>query len=397
MENKIIILIVLSLFLVGCSFNGEYDDRYLNETDEISELDEFESDSFNYSVEKIVDLTYPWGMSFINDDLILVTEKTISNLNLINTSDFSVNLIDGIPEIHHTGQGGLLDVEFDSVSDYVYITYTVINNQSESSVSLGRGILNLDDYSLDDFEVIYTAKPYVESGAHFGSRVTLDGDGYVYMTVGDRGSKDFSESHPSQNLSNDLGSTLRFYENGSIPNDNPFVNDSKYSDAVYSYGHRNSQGMVLNPYTNEIWQSEHGERDGDEINAIVKGGNYGWPLYHYGCEYGTENPVGNMPHENDDIVDPLYYWNCTSGGFPPSGMTFYTSDRFEEITGDLFVSNLAGRYLGHFKVDNNSVQEVEPLLSDYEYRIRDVIESPDGYLYVITDEGDDYMMRLSID
>jgi aldose sugar dehydrogenase len=215
------------------------------------------------------------------------------------------------------------------------------------------------------------------------------------VTTGDRQLKDFGPDHVAQDASNDLGATLRLEADGSIPDDNPFVDDPDASDAIYSYGHRNVQAIAFHPETGELWQAEHGEEAGDEINVIEAGGNYGWPIAHYGCEDDTEIPVGDEPHEREDTVDPVHYWECPDDGFPPSGATFYDGEAFPDWQGDLFVGNIFWEYLGRFTVDGRDVEEVDPLLADCGWRIRDVEVAPDtGHLYVLLDEEDAPVVRV---
>jgi len=229
------------------------------------------------------------------------------------------------------------------------------------------------------------------------------------MSVGDRQFKDFGPDHVAQDRTNDLGTILRFEPDGSIPTDNPFVDSDERSssgsrakpgddpdarDPIYSYGHRNPQGLAVHPETGALWASEHGERDGDELNVIEAGGNYGWPVATYACEYGTNRPVGDSPAEREDLIPPVYYWECGSGGFPPAGMTFYDGP-ISEWQGDLFVGNLAGTYLGRFAVDGTDVTEREPLLADRGWRIRAVETAPEtGHLYVAVDAGSAPLVRL---
>jgi aldose sugar dehydrogenase len=213
------------------------------------------------------------------------------------------------------------------------------------------------------------------------------------MTIGDRGDKNF-EDHPSQDPSNHLGTTVRLEPDGSVPEDNPFVDDDEVADEIYSYGHRNAQGMAVHPDTGELWQSEHGEQDGDEINIVEGGGNYGWPVATTGCEYGTDIPVGVHPDEYPDGVAPVHYWECGTGGFAPGGMAFYVGDEFPEWQGDLLLAGLEPEYLARFTVDGTSLQEAEPLLEGHG-RIRDVAVSPiDGAIYVAIDDDNVPLVRI---
>ena len=345
-------------------------------------------------VEVAQGMSSPWGITQLENKF-LITEKQ-GELKAVDRNTGDKQALEGVPEVDGSGQGGLLDVEIHpdfSDNELVYLTYSA-NNEDSSATHLGRGELNLERGKIDGFEVLHVAEPFKESGSHYGSRVVFDEDGYLYFTIGDRGEKDFGEDHVSQNTSNELGATLRLEDDGSIPEDNPFVNKSGIKESIYSYGHRNVQGMTVHPETGEIWQSEHGEEDGDEIN-IAEPGNYGWPVTHTGCEYGTDQPVAEDPQDNPDVKDPVYYWECGTGGFPPAGITFYTGEAFPDWEGDLLVGNLAGQYLGSFEVNGTEVQEKEPLLEQQDWRVRDVeVEEDTGYIYILIDEDDAPLVRL---
>lgn len=378
--------------VAGCAEGAEDEDDESDESDE-------EQDGTDFEIEEVADdLSNPWAIAFLpNESEMLITELE-GNLSLLDRDDGTLERIDGTPEVYAEGQGGLLDVALHpNFPDecWVYLTYSVTNDDGESATALGRGRLDTEEQTLQDFEELYVAEPYIEGDGHFGSRIIFDDDQMLYMTTGDRQLKDFGEDHVSQDTSNGVGATLRFMPDGTIPDDNPFVDDPDAHDAIFSYGHRNSQGMTTHPESGEIWQSEHGEEDGDEINIIEAGGNYGWPIAHYGCEYDTDIPVGDLPDERDDTVNPVYYWECGSGGFPPGGMTFYDGEAFPDWQGDLFVGNLPGEYIGRFTVDERDVEETTPLLDDQEWRIRDVEVAPDtGHLYVVIDEESAPLVRL---
>ncbi len=348
------------------------------------------------TAETVVDgLVHPWGIEFLPGDRAVVTERD-GALLLVDLDAGRAEPIDGPPEVSTAGQGGLLDVAVHPDSpDQLYLTYAGTDENDDTTTMLGRGQLDPDAASLSTFERLHVAEPFVDSSNHYGSRVVFGDDNAVYVTVGDRQFKDFGPGHVSQDTTNELGATLRLAPDGSIPTDNPFVDDPAVRDAIFSYGHRNAQGMTVHPETGALWQSEHGEEDGDELNIVEAGGNYGWPIATYGCEYGTDDPVGDHPDERGDVVEPVYYWECGSGGFPPAGMTFYDGAAFPDWQGELFVGNLAGRYLGRFAVDGRDVSEREPLLADHGWRIRDVETHPDtGHLYVLVDDGDAPLVRL---
>ncbi len=344
----------------------------------------------------------PWGLAFVpGTELLLVTEKR-GELAVVDTATGEVERVPGVPQVDASGQGGLLDIEVDPAfpdSAWVYLTYSASDGSGATSTHLARARLDLDGgldaARLADAEVLFAAEPFVASAVHYGSRVAIAPDGRLLVTVGDRGSKDFDD-HPSQDPSTTIGTTVRLEPDGSIPPDNPFIDDPDVADEIYTYGHRNVQGMTIHPETGEVWQSEHGERDGDEINVLEPGGNFGWPVAHTGCHYGTTDPVGDHPSEREDTVDPRFAWECTSGGFPPAGMTFSTGEAFPAWDGDLLVGGLASRYLARFTVeDNGDLAERDPLLADEGWRIRDVAVGPhDGAVYLAIDDTDVPLIRL---
>lgn len=353
------------------------------------------------SVETVAEgFDQPWGLAFLpgEDGELLMTEAA-GTLSLVNTESRETSEISGVPEVDTGGQGGLLDVaphpDF-SDSPWVYLTYSASDDTGATSTHLARGMLDLgqDSLELEDVEELFAAEPFEQATDHYGSKIAFDPDGYLFMTIGDRGDKNFDD-HPSQDTSTTIGTTLRFEPDGSVPQDNPFVDDADFADEIYSYGHRNVQGMTVHPETGELWQSEHGEQDGDEINIVEAGGNYGWPEAHTGCEYGTDEPVGDDPTERDDIVDPVHHWACNTGGFAPAGITFYQGEEFPDWEGDLLVSGLAPEELTHFTVEGTDVEEGEPLLADEGWRIRNVTVGPhDGAIYVAIDTEDAPLVRI---
>lgn len=348
----------------------------------------------------VTDLDTPWGLAFLPDGShLLITERDAGRLQLVDRRDWTMTPVEGVPAVHSGGQGGLLDVAVSTAEDgelFVFLTYSASVDSGGTTTHLARARLELSTPELIDRRLLFSAEPAMNSTQHYGSRVLALED-ELFVTVGDRGDKTFDEptAHVSQDRTNHLGSTIRLRPDGDVPSDNPFVDDPDVRSEVFSSGHRNSQGMTVHPETGDLWQSEHGERDGDEFNLITPGGNYGWPVTHHGCQYQTDEPVGDPPEEHDDIVNPVHYWECTSGGFPPAGMTFATDPPRSEWAGDLFVGNLAGEYLGRFTVNGESVEEQEPLLSDRNWRIRDVTQAPDeAALYVLIDATPAPLVRL---
>ncbi|MDV6014712.1 PQQ-dependent sugar dehydrogenase [Haloechinothrix sp. LS1_15] len=339
----------------------------------------------------------PWGLAFLPGTEQLVVTQLPGALSVVDTASGEVRDIGGVPDVAFAGQGGLLDVavhpDFPE-PDWLYLTYAAADEAGATTTHLARARLDLDGERLDDVEVLFTAEPFRTGEQHYGSRVVVGPDSMLYVSVGDRGDKDFDD-HPSQDTATTLGSTVRLAPDGAIPDDNPFVDDPAVADEIYSYGHRNAQGMAVHPATGQLWQSEHGEEDGDEINIVEAGGNYGWPEAHTGCEYGTDTPIGDHPAERDDIVDPVHYWECGTGGFPPAGITFYEGDQFPDWQGDLLVSGLvAGDGLARFTVDGAEADHAETLLTEQDWRIRDVESGPDGAVYIAIDDEDTPLVRL---
>ena len=353
-----------------------------------------------FAVETVAEgLEHPWGIALLPDeDRLLLTERDAGRLSLVDLKGGRREPIEGTPEVYSGGQGGLLDVAIHPAfpeEPWVYLSYSAANDAGASSTHLGRGRLDPENARLSTFESLHAAEPFVDSDGHYGSRIVFGTDGAIYQSVGDRQFKDFGPDHVAQDPSNELGTILRLAPDGSIPEDNPFTGESGIPDTIFSYGHRNPQGLAVHPRTGEIWEAEHGERDGDEINVLEGGGNYGWPVATYACEYGTDEPVGDRPDERDEFVEPVHYWECGSGGFPPSGAAFYDGEAFPEWRGDLFVGNLAGEYLGRFVVDGRGVRERKPLLADRGWRIRAIESaSDDGHLYVAIDDDPGPLVRL---
>ena len=346
-------------------------------------------------VETVVDgLTHPWGLADGGSDgSLLVTERDPGRLRRIDPAAGTTTEIDGVPAVDAAGQGGLLDVTRGPEGAWVYLTYAIAA-ENGTTTRLGRGRLEAGGDRVTDFETLYTAEPAVDSSGHYGSRVAFGPEGSLYMTVGDRQFKNFGPDHVAQDRSNDLGTTLRLEPDGSIPDDNPFVDDAAAQDAIYSYGHRNAQGLDIHPETGAIWESEFGESDGDEINVIERGGNYGWPVADEGCTYGTGQPIGVSHDDREDVIAPVFGWPCGEDGPAPSGMTFYDGEAFPGWEGDLFVGGLVTQRVVHLAVDGDDVREAEPLLADRQQRIRDVTVGRDGALYVAVDAGDAPILRL---
>ena len=322
------------------------------------------------SAELVVgDLAIPWGLEFLPDGSLLISEKSG---RIIRFKDGVKNEVSGVPAVYLRGQGGLLDLHLHpnyADNGWIYLTYASEDGPGEGGhTALARARLQGD--ALTDLEVLYKAGPNTTSGSHFGSRIAFDQAGYLYFTIGERGDRD---TNP-QDINRDGGKVYRLFDDGGIPPDNPFVGADGL-DAIYSYGHRNAQGMARNPDTGEIWIHEHGPRGGDEINIIRKGANYGWPVITYGINYdGT--PITDKT-EMPGMEQPIHYWVPS---IAPSGMAFVTSDRYPAWQGSLLVGSLSFHYLERLELEGSRVVYREKLLEGTG-RVRNVRQGPDGYVY----------------
>ncbi|WP_299226294.1 PQQ-dependent sugar dehydrogenase [uncultured Psychroserpens sp.] len=324
----------------------------------------------NYEV-VVSDLDIPWGFTFLPDHSMLITEKDGRIIHYTNDKKIEIK---NVPQVYNRGQGGLLDIalhpEYET-NGWVYFTYASSEGNSKGgNTALMRA--KLKNNSLIEKQLLYKATPNTTRGQHFGSRIVFDDSGYLYFTIGERGNRD---ANP-QDITRDGGKVYRLHDDGSIPNDNPFVNDPNAKKAIYSYGHRNPQGMTLHPRTREIWTHEHGPRGGDEINIIRSGKNYGWPVITYGINYiGTKiTDETSKP----GMEQPFHYWDPS---IAPSGMVFISSDKYKGWKGNLLVGSLKFQYLNNCYIKNNKVVKEERLL-DGLGRVRSVNEGPDGYIYV---------------
>ncbi|MEZ7495795.1 PQQ-dependent sugar dehydrogenase [Leeuwenhoekiella aequorea] len=327
--------------------------------------------SNSYDHEVIVpDLINPWGMVFLPDGSMLITEK---EGKLIHFSKGEKNEVSGVPEVYNRGQGGLLDIQLSpnySEDHFLYLTYSSSEGEGKGgNTALMRA--QLEGNQLISQKVLYKASPNTTKGQHFGSRIAFDTEGHVFFSAGERGDRDINP----QDLTRDNGKIYRLNLDGSIPKDNPFINQPSAKPAIWSYGHRNPQGMIYNSTTNEIWVHEHGPQGGDEINIIKKGANYGWPVITYGVNYSGTDITDKT--EQEGMEQPLYYWIPS---IAPSGMALVTSSRYPDLKGSLLVGSLKFVYLEALHLDNNQVVKREKLL-DGIGRVRSIVQGPDGYIY----------------
>ena len=327
-------------------------------------------------------LHHPWGLAFLPDGGWLVTERRGRLLRV--SADGTVNQVEGLPEIVARGQGGLLDVVLDPAfadNGLVYLAY--VAGEGAVSTEIGRG--RLGEGRLDDFEVILVSEPKLPGGHHFGSRLRFADDGTLFVTLGDR----YSQMERAQDLGDHFGKVLRVNADGSAPGDNPYADTTGARAEIYSYGHRNVQGLAVHPETGEIWIHEHGPRGGDEVNLLRPGANYGWPEITYGVDYSGLT-ITEHTHK-PGMEQPVVYWDPS---IAPSGMDFYQGSAFPNWQGDLFVGALKLRHLRRLEMDGDRVVSQEVLLRDLGQRIRDVRTGPDGLLYLLTDSRNGQLLRL---
>lgn len=348
--------------------------------------DVIESEQADFIIETVTGgLEYPWSIAFLPTGEYLVTERE-GRLRVIDQDGLRDAPVSGLPDdLLVERQGGLLDVALApdfADSRMIYFSYAE-GTPEANNTALARARLSADLTALEDVEDIFHVNFEKARGFHFGGRILFNPDGTLFLTLGDGG----NHQDESQNPANHLGAVVRLNLDGSIPGDNPVIENG--APGVYSFGHRNAQGIARNPATGSIWAHEHGARGGDEINILAAGDNYGWPVITYGINYnGT---IITEEREREGLTQPIWYWNPS---IAPSGMDFYTGDAFEHWQGDLFVSALAGSSVERLEIDGDRVISVEPLLADLGQRFRDVRTGPDGALYVLTDDFEGSVLRL---
>ncbi|MBO6783976.1 MAG: PQQ-dependent sugar dehydrogenase [Alphaproteobacteria bacterium] len=329
------------------------------------------------------DLDRPWGLAFLPDGRMLVTERE-GALRMITPGGGVTGPLAGVPEVFARGQGGLLDVVLHpdfAENSLVYLTYSRPGDDG-ATTALVRA--RLEGAALADVETIFVADNPASGGRHFGSRMAFGPDGKLYVSIGERG-----EDDEAQNLSNHNGTVVRLNDDGTVPDDNPFVGRAGVPASTFSYGHRNPQGMTVHPTRGEVWVHEHGPRGGDEINLLKPGANYGWPVVTFGESYAGF-PIGEGTSK-PGMEPPLHHWTPS---IAPSGMAFYTGDAFPQWRGDLLVGSLKFQYLARLDMDGTRVLSEDRLLEDVFGRVRDVRQGPDGLIYLLTDESDGSLVRL---
>ncbi len=361
-----------------------------------SDAQVFPSSAGNLVVETVArGLDHPWAIAFLPDGRMLVTERP-GRMRIVTKDGRLSPALAGVPSVFASGQGGLLDVALDrgyGANQTIYFCYAEPAGGG-ARTALARARLLLDEGTpdsaprirLDDVKVIFRQEGPLSSGGHFGCRIAQTPDNNLFLTMGDH----FTTRDQAQNLGNHLGKLIRIRPDGSVPPDNPFVGRAGAKPEIWSYGHRNAQGLALHPATGKPWEHEHGPRGGDEVNIIEKGRNYGWPVIGFGIDYN-----GAKIHEGtrkDGMEQPVWYWVPS---IAPSGMAFYSDDLFPAWRGNLFAGALAGQILVRLELDGDKVVKEERLLHDLRERIRDVRAGPDGALWLATDSASGRILRVA--
>jgi len=332
-------------------------------------------------------LVHPWSLAFLPDGRMLVTERP-GRMRIVTAEGQLSSPLKGVPEVWASGQGGLLDVIIDksyAQNNTVYFCFAE-RTAGGGRTAVARAKLNDANGRLDDVKIIFRQEGPLSSGNHYGCRIVQANDGNLFVTLGEH----FNYRNEAQNLGNHLGKLIRIAPDGSVPSDNPFAGRGDAKPEIWSYGHRNEQGLAINPASGDLWEIEHGPRGGDEVNIIGKGKNYGWPVIGYGIDYS-----GAKIHEStakDDMEQPIKYWVPS---IAPSGMAFYTANLFPKWTGSLFTGALAGKMLVRLSLNGNTVTGEERLLQNLNERIRDVRQGPDGALWLLTDNSAGRILRVS--
>lgn len=328
-------------------------------------------------------LDHPWGLAFLPDGRMLVTERP-GELRIVAKDGSKSEPLKGVPEVFAQGQGGLLDVKLDphfADNDLVYLSYAE-PGEGGAGTAVARG--KLGEGSIDDVEVIFRQHPKVSGGNHFGSRLAFAPDGKLFVTLGER-----FTFETAQELGNHLGKVARINPDGSVPGDNPFVEKKGAMPEIWSYGHRNPQGAAINPKTGKLWEAEFGPMGGDELNIPEPGRNYGWPVVSWGKHYdGRSIPE---PTTYPEFADAIYHWNPV---ISPSGITFYTADEIPGWNGNLLLAGLSSETIVRLTLDGDKVTAEERI--PMRVRIRDVAQGPDGAVYALTDESDGKILKLTL-
>nr|MBS0038555.1 PQQ-dependent sugar dehydrogenase [Saprospiraceae bacterium] len=335
-----------------------------------------QSDHLDFYIDTLATgLQNPWGMEFLPDGRILICERP-GRLRVYQNNRLSPVPIENLPEVWAHGQGGLLDVvihpEYEQ-NGWIYLAYAAIGQGNNGNLAISRA--RLEGNRLTDVERIFHGQPHTSARVHFGTRLVFDDEGYLFFSIGDRGN-----SSNAQKLDNHNGKVLRIYDDGSVPQDNPFVNTAGALPEIWAYGSRNIQGMQIHPETRVLWSHEHGPKGGDEINIIKKGANYAWPKATYGVNYNGTTITDKTSLEGTE--DPVLHWTPS---IAPCGMDFVTSEQYPGWKNNILVGALAGQHIHRVSLSGDEVDETEKILQGFA-RFRAIVQGPDGYIYVLTEE-----------
>lgn len=315
-----------------------------------------------------------WGFDFLPDSRIIFTERG-GKMAIFDPSTKKVTELSGVPKVHAHGQGGLLDVRVHPTNGLIYFTYSEPIKGDISTTAWASAVLNGD--KLTSVKKLFSAHQGNDNEIHYGSRIEFDGKGHIFISVGDR-----DERTHAQKLNFHQGKILRFNEDGTVPNDNPFISQKDARPEIWSYGHRNPQGMAMHHDSGELWETEFGPRGGDEVNIIVRGKNYGWPVVTFGKEYW--GPKIGEGSKKVGMEDPVTHWTPS---ISPSAMAFYQGEAFPKWKGNLFLATLSSTHIHRIVLHGKKVIKEEELLKDLDYRFRNIRSYKDGFLYYSTDEG----------
>jgi glucose/arabinose dehydrogenase len=344
----------------------------------------FKSEEHSFSVTRVISgLAHPWAVAFLPDGRMLITERP-GRLRIAKDGKLDPEPVSGLPTVTPHGQGGLMDVALHPNHAQNGLVYWSFAGRGADGVGTEVARGKLVGNRMEGAEVLFRQSPKGTTGRHFGSRLVFDRAGFLYITLGDRG-----EMERAQKPDDHAGSVIRLHDDGRVPKDNPFVGRPGWKQEKYTLGNRNLQGAVLHPVTGTLWTHEHGPQGGDEVNVIRAGVNYGWPVITYGVEYGSGAKIGEGTHK-PGMAQPLHYWVPS---IAPSGMAFYTGNRFPRWKGNLFVGGL-NRWLVRLKLDGEKVLREERVLRGELGSIRDVRMGPDGSLYLLTDDPNGFLARL---
>lgn len=368
---KILYLVIIACF-IGLSF-------FSCKESSKKQIWEVDSEHGKIKLEFVTDsITIPFAMAFLDEKNMIVSDRLNGKMIVVDVENGKKRLIKGVPIVNHEGDGGLLDILPHPHYNTNHELFYVYSYKRDSLYSIGVMRATLEGDSLTNQKTLFIAQPFFKRASFYGSRLLYQ-DGYLFFTTG----VDKSKQDSAQVLTNHLGKIMRIKEDGSIPDDNPFVNVPGALPEIWCYGTRNAQGLVMNPFTNEIWANEHGPKGGDEINIIQKGKNYGWPVITYGKEY-DDTPIGNGLTQKEGMEQPFHYYTPS---IAPSGMVFYTGDKYPAWKGNLFIGSMVLMHLNRLTIRDGLVVNEERILKGMKWRVRNVIQGPDGYLYIGVDGG----------